>query len=145
MSSIEYKVDFWSVMNPGQIVFWYLSPKFARDHLKITNFWFQNSIFSFKNQFEPSKNDFVFWICKQEKTYIFNIFYFVHFWKTLFSKNGPNFWELSGKFVWQISKNYLTRIHQWSKIYRNYWNRSRPCIILDSKIPRLVLEVFQKV
>jgi len=29
--------------------------------------------------------------------------------------------------------------------YRNYWNRSRPCIILDSKIPRLVLEVFPKV
>ena len=30
-------------------------------------------------------------------------------------------------------------------IYRNYWNISRPCIILDSKIPRLVLEVFPKV
>ena len=30
-------------------------------------------------------------------------------------------------------------------IYRNYWNRSRPCIILDSKIPRLVLEAFPKV
>ena len=29
--------------------------------------------------------------------------------------------------------------------YRNYWNRSRPCIILDSKIPRLVLEAFPKV
>ena len=29
-------------------------------------------------------------------------------------------------------------------IYRNYWNRSRPCIILDSKIPRLVLEAFPK-
>ena len=26
-----------------------------------------------------------------------------------------------------------------------YWNRSRPCIILDSKIPRLVLEAFPKV
>ena len=29
--------------------------------------------------------------------------------------------------------------------YRNYWNRSRPCINLDSNIPRLVLEVFPKV
>ena len=29
--------------------------------------------------------------------------------------------------------------------YRNYWNRSRPCIILDLKIPRLVLEAFPKV
>ena len=29
--------------------------------------------------------------------------------------------------------------------YRNYWNRSRPCIILDSKIPRLVLEALPKV
>jgi len=29
--------------------------------------------------------------------------------------------------------------------YRNYWNRSRPCIILDSKMPRLVLEAFRKV
>ena len=32
-----------------------------------------------------------------------------------------------------------------SYIYRNYLNRSRPCIILDSKIPRLVLEAFPKV
>ena len=23
-------------------------------------------------------------------------------------------------------------------VYRNYWNRGRPCIILDSKFPRLV-------
>ena len=30
-------------------------------------------------------------------------------------------------------------------IYRNYWNRSQPCIILDSKIPQLVLEAFPKV
>ena len=29
--------------------------------------------------------------------------------------------------------------------YRNYWNRSRPCIILDSTIPQLVLEAFPKV
>jgi len=29
--------------------------------------------------------------------------------------------------------------------YGDYWNRSRPCIILDSKIPRLVLETFPKV
>ena len=29
--------------------------------------------------------------------------------------------------------------------YHNYWNRSRPCIILDSKIPRLVFEAFPKV
>ena len=29
--------------------------------------------------------------------------------------------------------------------YRNYLNRSRPCIILDSKIPRLVVEAFPKV
>ena len=29
--------------------------------------------------------------------------------------------------------------------YRNYWNRSRPSINLDSKIPRLVLEAFPKV
>ena len=28
--------------------------------------------------------------------------------------------------------------------YRNYLNRSRPCIILDSKFPRLVLDVFQE-
>ena len=27
-------------------------------------------------------------------------------------------------------------------MYRNYWNRSRPCIILDSKIPQLVLEAL---
>ena len=30
-------------------------------------------------------------------------------------------------------------------IYRNYWNRSRLCIILDSRFPRLVLEAFPKV
>ena len=30
-------------------------------------------------------------------------------------------------------------------VYRNHWNRSRPCIILDSKIPRLVLEAYPKV
>ena len=29
--------------------------------------------------------------------------------------------------------------------YRNYWNRIQPCIILDSKISRLVLEAFPKV
>ena len=29
--------------------------------------------------------------------------------------------------------------------YRNYWNRSRTCIILDSKIPQPVLEVYPKV
>ena len=53
-------------------------------------------------------------------TSINHIFYFVHFWKTLFTKIGHNFWELPGKFVWRISKNYLTRIHQWPKIYLRF-------------------------
>ena len=28
------------------------------------------------------------------------------------------------------------------RVYRNYWNRSRPCIILESFFPRLVLKLF---
>ena len=37
-------------------------------------------------------------------------------------------------------KLFLTKFVVW-KAYRNYWNRSRPCIILNPKFPRLVLEV----
>ena len=36
-------------------------------------------------------------------------------------------------------------IKRFRNVYRNYWNRSRPCIILDSKFPRLVLQAFPKV
>ena len=67
-------------------------------------------------------------------TSINHIFNFVHLWKTLSTKIGHNFWELPGKFEWRIPKNYLTRIHQWPKIYfmlypsalsKNFWTCSK--------------------
>ena len=53
-----------------------------------------------------------------------------------------------GALAWVLwYPRILKRIHlaPMKVTYRNYLNRSRPCIILDSKIPRLVLAVFPKV
>ena len=48
----------------------------------------------------------------------------------------------------RVSMNQSVRdvIYKTGRIaaYRKSSNRSRPCIILDSKFPRLVLEVLQK-
>lgn len=78
---------------------------------------------------------------------------------TLFSKILPNLCNKYGKntyltwideepkshFNLESEIRLLSGLYYLIPTYRNYWNRSRPCIILDSKIPRLVLEVFQKV
>ena len=45
-----------------------------------------------------------------------------------------------------LQTRWMMYMLKYSKpVYRYYWNRSRPCIILDSKFPRLVLQAFPKV
>ena len=52
----------------------------------------------------------------------------------------------NAKWAYIISRELSEfEIQGTGKKYRNYLNRSRPCIILDSDLPRLVLQVFQKV
>ena len=56
-------------LNCSWILFWYLSPRFCAELLKIEIFWYSESIFLFKNQFNFSENDFLVRISNQENNF----------------------------------------------------------------------------
>ena len=67
---------------------------------------FQNSrlVFEVKCQLNPPETNFFSRIPNQKTTFIGKILNFGHFGKTLFHKNGPNFYRLTITFTYKILK-----------------------------------------
>ena len=82
------------------------------------HFWIFKVHFQYQNATKSFRKWFSFlnmWIVEQLLSMTF--YHFLWFWSTLFSKNVPNFWRLSIKPFYKISKNPLACSYWGVKIY----------------------------
>ena len=99
-----------------QRIFWYLIRQLDWMESKVGYFQFFKSTFRSKINLIILKMIFVLEYQIRRTTFIKIIFNFSQFWQTLFSKFMPYFCWLSGKSWCQISKKWMYRVDQWSKL-----------------------------
>ena len=84
--------------------------------VKIGHFQCLKSIFKTKNQINLPEKNFLCWIWNYQNNFYQQHFQFQLYWKTLFSKNGPNFWWLPVLSVYKISKFSLSMLISKQKV-----------------------------